>query len=186
MKNITKLNNIFSDQEIKYMVKTINDAEIMDDPNLGRQIKVSITFASDLTNKVTDIANNVSGNELLLSSITYVEYNNKYGTPNLPPHFDGDTNDLIFNFQLESNTSWNLGLDLEVYELEDNSALLFNPNELIHWRPIKEFQDNEYVKMIFFRFKNLNKQSDYSHMRYSQNHEIFKEVNELRNSLNNK
>lgn len=118
-----------------------------------------------------------------MDHILYTEYNKKYGKPNLPPHFDGDTNDFIINMQLSSNTSWDLGLNFNTYTLKDNSALIFNGNTEIHWRKHKEFQDGEYVKMLFIRFYNLEKRSDYSHVPMNQAHDIFKDVRLFRDNL---
>jgi hypothetical protein len=112
-----------------------------------------------------------------------VEYNLNYGEPNLPPHFDGDSTDLIFNYQIESNTVWPLGVDEDVIELGDNSALLFNPNASVHWRPIKKFEVGEYVKMAFFRFKNTETPSNYNHLRLSQDDSIFDSARKVRETF---
>jgi len=132
--------------------------------------------------KVKDFIKTFS-KDVRLGNILYVEYNNKYGTPNLPPHFDGDSSKFVVNFQLSSNTAWDLGIDFDIYSIEDNSALIFDPNKNIHWRPKKTFKDGEYVKMIFFRFYDLNKQVDNSHLRLSLNDKIFKNINDFRDSL---
>ena len=66
--------------------------------------------------------------------------------------------------------------------MEDNSALIFHPNKYVHWRPIKEFLPGESVTMIFFRFKDVSKKNDYSHLDYTVGHEIFKEIDNIRNN----
>ncbi len=126
-----------------------------------------------------------SKSDILLKCNNYVSvvYSSEYGEPNLPPHFDGDSTDLIINYQLDSNTSWDIALDTEVYPMEDNSALIFNPNESIHWRPHKTFKEGEYVRMVFFRFYNPAGRSDYSHLNFMQDDAIFKEPNKLREKL---
>lgn len=133
--------------------------------------------------KLTKIVNSLLNTNYRLSGTTYVEYNSKYGVPNLPPHFDGDETDLMVNYQLLSNTSWSIGLDKQVYSLEDNSALIFNPNQSIHWRPRKVFKDGEFIKMIFFRFVDVKNKKDNSHLRYTLEHEELKDVNDFRDSL---
>lgn len=185
---IQKINNLFSDSELKYIHDSIESSNFKEDNSLGRIIipnlsikKSPLKTTNPIIDKVNKIVNNFSNLELSLSSTTYAEYSSKYGQPNLPPHFDADDSKVIVNFQLESNTSWKLGLNLELYSLENNSALIFNPNTNIHWRPIKNFNKDEYVKLIFFRFyypNNINKT-----LSYSQDHEIFKDINNLRNSL---
>ncbi len=122
------------------------------------------------------------GRPLQPMSGMFVDYEAKYGQPNLPPHYDGDTNDLIIDYQYKSNTTWGLGVDKEVFEMEDNEAIIFNPNEYPHWRPHKTFKEGEFVTMIFFRFPDATGEVDYSHMRYSQDDPIFDEVRKIRDA----
>jgi hypothetical protein len=97
-----------------------------------------------------------------MGHISCVEYSNIYGKPNLPPHLDVDETDVIIVIQLESNTDWDIGLNCQVYKMKDNSALIFNPNKEVHWRVHKEFNDGEYVRMLFVRFRNIDIISDYT------------------------
>lgn len=173
-------------QDGTYVYDTEDNASVCSiSKSLGRlQCSGFIKDLSDgIHDKLNNIANSVSNNNIEISSITYVEYNSKYGTPDLPPHFDGDSSDLIINFQIDSNTSWDIGIDLEVYSINNNSALVFNGNESIHWRPRKTFNDGEYVKLVFFRFQDIGNYIDNSHLRYSLDNEIYKEVNSFRDSL---
>ena len=79
--------------------------------------------------------------------------------PMLNPHFDvSDVSTVFLDYQLDSNTMWPIAVEQDVFELENNSALLFESVGNIHYRPIKNFLDKEFVKMLFFRFstsKNL-------------------------------
>ena len=179
---IHKLTNIFSEQEIKDLLFLQEDNTRVDN-KLGRVISGN-SLQIYLIKKIEKIVNEFSNINLISSGATYIEYNNKYGDPNLPPHFDGDITDAILNFQLSSNTEWSIGLDTEIYNLEDNSGLLFHPNKNIHWRPIKKFKDGQYVKMLLFRFINSDKKTDYSHLIFDAKNKIFDEANKVRNSLN--
>ena len=200
--SIAYVENIFSDQELMLLHDIINKANIPVVDNgeyisvhknkgtginefLGRiQIgNIVQECSNDIKNKLTIIANNLSDTTLFMTNAVYCEYNKKYGNPNLPPHFDGDTNELIINFQLLSNTYWDLGLGLKVYSIKNNSALIFNGNTNIHWRPRKTFNDGDYVKMIFFRFAKKDNNSDYSHLPMNQIDSAFKEVVQFRDSL---
>jgi len=198
---ITKLSNVFTDNELAYINNLINsfDIPLNDDGSyvsfkdnngtgiceeLGRIQIGTLPISDEIRSKLISIANQISEIPLELDHFLYAEYNNKYGVPVLPAHFDHDTNDLVFDFQLDSNTSWDLGVDKAVYSLENNSALIFNANKHIHWRPHKVFSEGEYVKMIFARFFNPVERSDYSNLDYTINHDVFKEVNEFRDSLN--
>ena len=207
------IDNLLSEKEISIFNNITKDLEapkdeygnfIFDDQDsyisvskyLGR-IQFNINNISDLfpvknleladkslTIRLTKLANYISGLDLTLSSITYVEYSSRYGTPSLPPHYDGDNNDLIVNYQFDSNTRWDIGVNFETYEIKNNSALVFNPNKTAHWRPNKIFNDGDFVKMIFFRFAKKENPTDYSDLqKFWPNDELFKNICEFRNSL---
>jgi hypothetical protein len=183
--SITRIDNIFSQEEIDHINKVVLNNPTIIHNELGRiagggegQWLLPETYK-----KLTDIARKVSGLPLGMDHAITVEYSNLYGEPNLRTHVDGDTNDLIINIQLEANTVWDMGLNLKTYTLSDNSALIFNANKEIHWRVHKEFKDGEYVRMMFVRFYNIENRSDYSHLPMDSNDEMFKEAREFRDSL---
>jgi hypothetical protein len=182
--SVTKVTKVFSDEYIDSLFKLVDKSVISDDTRLGRSISI-LPNLINFNTELKTILKELKLEDLSVSSVTYVEYNNKYGKPNLPPHYDGDFNELIINYQLESNTSWDVGVDKNVYSTEDNSALIFNPNKHIHWRPIKNFSDGEYLKMLFFRLCNEDesKRNDYSELMLSMDHEAFKEINDFRDQL---
>lgn len=192
---------VLSLEELDVINKIINGVEIPMGPDgkyvnfefnggtglcerLGRlQIgNIAYDLPSHILDKLTEIANSQSDVPMVISSAMYVEYSNKYGAPNLPPHFDRDTNNLIINMQLSSNTHWDIGINTETYRLEDNSALIFNGNTNIHWRVHKKFEDNEYVNMLFIRFHDPKNRPDYSHLPNDQHkdYEAFKGAIETR------
>lgn len=190
--NIKKIDNVFTEEEVQILIDKLEYLEslpkdsgaVLVDKSLGRLLFPALKeIPMSIKEKLFYIAESFSFKGLSLAGANAVEYSNKYGKPNLPVHYDHDSNDLIINFQLSSNTNWGVGVDLNIYELEDNSALIFNANKYTHWRPHKTFQDNEFVKMIFFRFMNEKNPSDYSHLGYSIDHPIFLEVNKFRDSL---
>jgi hypothetical protein len=187
MTQIEKIQNLFNLEDIEIIRQCIIDSDQAgEDPNLGR-LKIELNnLPPSIENKISMLSVNLFNKNLDFANATYVEYNNKFGQPNLPAHFDHDDKDLVFDYQWEANTSWDLGVGTEVYPLEDNSAIVFNANENIHWRPIKNFKDGEYVKMIFFRMNNKKKPSDYSHLDYVVEDKIFKSVNQFRDRLFNK
>jgi hypothetical protein len=184
--NVYTINNVFLQQEIKRIKKDLDSSTHMPDPALGRDRvefdKMTDEFRKQLVDKVSDIVLNLTNQELVCDGFYAVRYSNKHGKPNLPPHFDGDKSDFVFSFQLPSNSSWGFGLGLKVHELENNSAILFNPNKNIHWRPHKRFRDVEYLDMIFFRFISVPA-NDYSHVSRSEYDPVFKDVRDYRDSL---
>lgn len=182
---IHKIDKVFTQRELfeieDCISKLSNNAE--NDKDLGR-LKIQLNNLSPkIEQKIRDIAIDLFGKTYSSPSTTYVEYSNKYGQPNLPAHFDSDNNDLVFDYQLKSNTNWDFGVGTNIYPLIDNSCIIFNANEHIHWRPNKEFKDGEYVKMIFFRLHDINNIRDYSHMDYKIGDPIFDEVNAYKKEI---
>lgn len=184
-KDISIVTDIFSKEEIEILYENIkaNKSESTDEYGRVRYALMSNSVSQKIFDKLHNVIKKVTDLPLQISNVTYVEYNLLYGKPNLPAHVDGDSTELILNIQLESNTDWALGLNFETYILKDNSALVFNPNKNIHWRVHKEFKDGEYVRMLFVRFSNSEKPSDYSYLPDHPDNEMFKEVREFRDSL---
>lgn len=190
--------NLFDDLQIQsfnniidsFTIPVINEKYISSDKNngtgvceeLGRlQISdIQRDVPEAIKKQISDVVKSFTDASVSLKHMMYVEYNCKYGEPNLPPHFDRDDGDLIINYQLDSNTSWEIGVGLKKYDLKDNSAIAFNGNTNIHWRTHKYFKDEEYVKMIFFRFHNPLNPSNYNHAPENQNDEAFQEVIKIR------
>ena len=183
--NIVKIDNIFSLEQMRIINNAISILSEEIDSTLGRSCIWDIrnSFSQDIEDALENIVKNITGAPLTMDHAVCVKYSAKYGQPNLPPHFDGDTNDLIINMQLESNTSWDIGLNLETYTLKDNSAVIFNGNTEIHWRPHKEFKEGEYVKMLFIRFYNTENRSDYSYLPNYPSDPVFDKARAFRDSL---
>jgi hypothetical protein len=185
--SVIKVKNILTPEELKIIKTEIEKNEIEPGEKLGRKYMgsgIHHIFTSEMEEKLYSIAKQATDIPLSINHAIVVEYSSDYGKPNLPPHFDGDTNDLIINMQLEANTSWDLGLKLKTYSIKDNEAIVFNANTEAHWRVHKEFKPGEYVRMMFVRFYNSENPSDYSYLRrYEPTDEIFKDIRELRDSL---
>lgn len=183
--SIIRAENIFSQEELSFIKNEIEKNDIEADINLGRKYMGMIhnLFSEEINNKMYAIAKEATDIPLKLEHAMVVEYSSEYGTPNLPPHFDGDTNDLIINMQLESNTSWDIGLNTETYAIKDNSAVVFNGNTEVHWRPRKSFKEGEYVRMMFVRFCKPENRSDYSYLPMNQTDNIFSDARKVRDSI---
>jgi hypothetical protein len=176
MNNILK--NVFTKEEIDKIESSINNPknskfvdmpnQVQFDPqplvkysylNQGRSDTYEIEFDNSIIDKITKIANSFIEDSSLavsLTSIQYTEYSGDMdGNPSLGIHFDGGSHcDMILDYQLESNISWGLGVDEEVYTLSDNELLLLNPVTKIHYRPIKKFNPGDFMRMIFFKFSS--------------------------------
>ena len=182
MENVHAISNFLLPDElaiIEDLLAKRNNQDNMEDPGLGRII-YSVQIPYEVLDSIRIRVEALLNKPLENINAMFVDYDAKYGQPNLPPHFDGDNNSLIIDYQYKSNTSWGLGVNSTVYEMEDNKAIIFNPNEYPHWRPHKTFQKGEYITMMFFRFPD--KDIDYSHMRHSQDHPIFDEARKVRDS----
>lgn len=82
----------------------------------------------------------------------FVEYNNKYGIPFLPPHLDQTSSKTTFNYQLRSNIDWSSFVEGKEIELKDNSGFWIDVRDQVHWRRPKVFEDGDFLQMIFFHF----------------------------------
>jgi hypothetical protein len=210
--NTITIKNVFSEEQLGFLHKTVNNRNIQEidlhsefphdhskcqsvpsifDPTTGvdrvvgrfQTGLIDEYLSNDIKNKIIQIASDIVGEECVIEHALHAIYSNKYGTPSLPPHFDWDSNDLIVNFQLTSNTSWDVGINLDLYSVVDNSALVFNANTEVHWRPHKTFNDGEYIEMIFFRCHKIGKKSDFSYMSNSETDKMFVNANKMRDSL---
>lgn len=182
---IFQVNNIFTPEELEILKNEISQRPIEIDENLGRKHLGDLTnvFTPAMDKKLCDIAKDATVFPLKMVHALCTTYSAKYGQPNLPPHFDGDTNDLIINMQIDSNISWDLGLNTDIYSIEDNSAIVFNGNTEVHWRPHKEFKEDEYITMMFVRFYNEENPSDYSYLPMNQTDPIFDDARRVRDSI---
>lgn len=178
------IHNLFTDKEVEEIKNNISQVSTFkEQKELGRVNIPGVVVPPSVRNKILLMVEQHLDNPEIDDKAIVVTYSNKFGQPDLPPHYDGDPTDIILDYQLASNTRWDIGADTQTFELFDNSALLFNPNKHAHWRPHKQFQDNEYVTMVFFRFFNSKGLSDYSHLRLGKDDPAFDEANAYRNSL---
>lgn len=125
--------------------------------NSGRSDFFDIQLSRKIVDKLNYIANNWNPDKysnLELKEIQYTEYNKENGgNPSLGIHNDfGDQSDFLIDYQLESNTKWGIGVEEDVWELNDNDSLIINQRSYLHYRPIKNFQDGDFLKMLFFKF----------------------------------
>jgi hypothetical protein len=173
--------NIFTNDEVEIINNIINDLILkneiikMSDQiefkpeakkqyiylNQGRKDMYNIIFPENIIKKITNIANIVKPigrSKVFLSDIQYTEYvGNLNQTPSLGVHFDGGgQSDLLLDYQLSSTLTWGIGIEEEVYELEDNDLLVLTPVSKIHYRPIKNFKKDDVLKMIFFKFSSID------------------------------
>lgn len=193
MENIV-LKNILSKEELSRLMdaiqKEFNSREIVNQgsPHSDTDRDDTVTYLKDygridirrpdlpvdIIEKISNLVlNNIdpSFTNTVFDFVIYAEYSNRSGAnPRLEPHYDvSKVATLILDYQVESNVDWDINVGYDSYTLEDNSGLLFDPLENVHYRPIQKFKDGEFVKMLFFRFSSSKE--IYPKQKYTQ-HEI--------------
>jgi hypothetical protein len=146
---------------------------VIGQPHLGRFIVKTqysvdgvsqISLPESILKKVDEYVESNNPYDVPLSRVgaSFVRYDKKYGIPNLGPHIDLGHTGVIVDFQLDSSTDWALGIDDEVYHLDDNSLVLFDALRQYHWRPEQEFEEDDFVSLIFFEYghESLNQVQD--------------------------
>lgn len=156
-----------------------NESEIYRiDPTMGRCLVEIFDVTQDIKDKLTRMIRNKFGN-YIFQSATFCEYNKKYGTPSLVSHMDGSDDVICIDYQLDSNTDWPIKIDEELVTLKNNQVLIFNSGKVNHGRVEKDFEDGEYIKMVFFFFK---KEKELTVLENIFNQE---EINEINNEIDN-
>ena len=182
MENVYEVSNFLLPEELDMIDRMMKDRKIEQEDGVLGRILYTLPIPPEMREAIQQRVESLVGRKLDAIGEAFAEYSGKYGQPNLPPHFDGDTNSLIVDYQYKGNTSWGLGVDTTVFEMEDNKASIFNPNEYPHWRPHKIFQDEEVITMIFFRFPDRSGNTDYSHKRLSPSDETFADIRKIRDT----
>lgn len=134
-----------------------DDTAIIYFGHFGRVDIRNLSLPRDIIDKITKVVVDNADNsfaDLVFNFVIYAEYSLKSGgKPKLEPHFDiSEGSTLILDYQLESNVSWDLIVESESFTLKDNDGILFDPLSNIHYRPVQSFKDDEFVRMLFFRF----------------------------------
>lgn len=153
MPNVIK-KNIFSENEIDLLFQSIERSEGREfaNPDRAQEYVDMFELPKEVGLRVEAIAKEVTGENWLIADFALCTYTNKTGKPNLKMHRDENfkSQRICFDYQLESNTSWDIIVGKEMYQIEDNSGILFSSTDQYHGRPNKDFQDEEYIKLIFF------------------------------------
>jgi len=151
------LRDVLTEQEIEILKNHIEDSradEFLDEPQLGRsRLNLDIDlFPREILDKINELGRAVSDSEIEVGSIYTATYSSKFGKPDLPPHLDPSNAVLCIDYQLDSNTFWEIAVEGVLYKLKNNNALTIPTNTHAHWRKQKTFNDSEFVTMVFFHF----------------------------------
>jgi hypothetical protein len=148
------ISNLFNRHEIEMLKDSISKYTHvlkLDEPQLGRTRYDIHALPKEIIQKVQGIANEINSN-LEFDFAYYVEYSSEYGQPSLPVHTDSVHSKLVIDYQLDSNIDWSIYVDGHRFKLKDNDCLTINVNSQAHWRPQRNFNNGEYLKMVFFHF----------------------------------
>lgn len=153
-------NTIFNQGSKKEVINLKEPIDIDDNTNkiysvMGRLDVEKLHFDKIIIEKIEKTLSNLYPNKKFYIGNKYIissTYSGLYGRPGLSEHKDGGFPlQIIVDYQLDSNTSWNIKVDGQEYEIGNNDALVFDPVISSHSRPQKDFNLNDYVTMIYFR-----------------------------------
>jgi hypothetical protein len=185
MNNII-INNFFSTEEISYFKdllineKNIRTTEFTmhgrhlqsNDPskmyikqNLSRLNIYDLKINYSIKNKILDTALILYEGKKTLDKdsivVNYCRYSPEYSTilPRLGSHKDMGDFTFILDYQLHSNIDWDIIIEDNLFLLKNNDLLSFYPTLQQHSRPEIDWNDDSFVEMLFFEFKEINKKA---------------------------
>lgn len=120
--------------------------KIINNVSLGK-ITFDIEIPDHIQHKVIEAGKSM-GIEGRFIRAAYCEYSPQYGKPRLGYHKDA-RDLLVVDYQLDGNTNWDLIVDDKSYTLNNNDALAFFAGRQQHGRTVKEFENGQYVGMLF-------------------------------------
>jgi hypothetical protein len=146
--------NIFLKTEIDYLKAIIKQKENLKlysiRSDTGRIFMDISPLKPEIIDKVEEIIKNVYGKYYKIKDIAFQRYKLEYGLPNLVPHVDNQRCEIVFDYQIEANKKWNVVVNGNSVDLNDNDAVVFEGEKDAHWRMPTTFSPNEYVSMIGF------------------------------------
>jgi hypothetical protein len=185
MNNII-INNFFSTEQISYFKdllineKNIRTTEFtmhgrhlqLNDPskmyikqNLSRLNIYNLKINYDIKNKIFDTALSLYEGKKTLDKdsivVNYCRYSPEYSTalPILRSHKDMGYFTFILDYQLNSNIDWDIIIEDNLFSLKNNDLLSFYPTLQQHSRPEIDWNDDSFVEMLFFEFKEIDKKA---------------------------
>lgn len=152
--------NVFTEDEIKNIYDLVNGDNVKTQiVPIYCQQAYHFQIPENIINKVTQIAKDITKENLKLTEISFASYSKKYGElPLLSPHFDNTFEEkrLTLDVQLKSNISWPIVIKGRSFTLKDNQALTFSGTHQIHWREFRKFKEEDYIDMLFCHFSYVD------------------------------
>lgn len=149
------IKNFFTEEERKYIINFVNN--LQEDKNIGQIYRATgrrliglENIADNIKNKVETYVKKEYGKDIVVKDIGCMRFSSEYGVPKLLPHKDDYACQVVFDYQLRTNKKWDLFIEGNRIELEDNDAVVFEGEKTAHWREKIKFEDGEFVEMICF------------------------------------
>lgn len=149
--------NIFSPEEINMIYDCVkNDvAQRSQVVSIYAQKAWFVDMPQVIKDKVTSRMMHIHNQPVKLEEISFARYSNEYGKfPVLTPHFDNTFKEprVTFDVQLKSNISWPIVVEGKSFTLKDNEAITFSGTNQVHWREHINFNDGDFIEMLFCHF----------------------------------
>lgn len=80
--------------------------------------------------------------------------------PELTPHMDKSVKfpALTFSVALKTNIDWAVGVNFESWNLDLGDAIIFSGTHQAHWRPIRKFQDGEFLDTLIVQVQDTRQE----------------------------
>jgi hypothetical protein len=151
--------------------KILDDINSFENPRFNQHLgydSYDIQLSESVIKKLTNIAEKISGVELILKEYNLSRYKNKKTSPDsfefsplLFPHTDFfESPRVTLDYQFRTNTDWGIVVDnkdsVTEYILKDNELLSFSGTNQVHWRNKKIFKEDDFMELIFLHFEPVN------------------------------
>lgn len=151
------IDNIFSKEEIdsiySHIENTPKDKQFYQDA-FAHTVYFS-WLPAEVVDKIVSVANANFHKKLVLKELSFARYANTRGmNPLLFPHYDETFKEqrITFDIQVRATKPWGIVVEDSVYTLKDNQALFFSGTHQVHWREKMQFDESDYVDMVFCHF----------------------------------
>jgi len=161
------IKNVLSEEEYSYVYDCVNKGfpeeikpdlpsdnreypEYLNVPDLGYLAYIK-GFSEDFKKSIKNTLENSLGIPLSLPDIHFARYTSKTGhKPTLKPHYDIGVRhpSVTISIQMDTTLDW----DLHAYDgsatLSKNEAMVFSGSHQVHWRPPKDFSEDDYFDIM--------------------------------------
>jgi len=157
---------VFTEKETSDIYKIVSETTKTDFVKSLGYNTWHIELPAEIKEKLENLVTGLYGRQVVLSEYNFSRYEKttsdckKYTYwPLLFPHTDEafDSPRVTLDVQLKANLDWGVSVDNSgnesIYTLQDNQAVTFSGTHQVHWRPVREFLDGEYMEMLFCHFK---------------------------------